>query len=554
MSVLALVSASIDKFVQGHGHLEKVRNAIFLFVVLRYGYKALWALYDLGPARIWRDVWSFVVRSFFDRVRTVPLVRRKINQEMGKVSAQLRTTLLTGAEGMTAHTRLPAKGLGEEAITTELTALQHMGHHKWEDGRVSGTVYHGGADITRISARAYEMFIWSNPLHPDVFPGVRKMEAEIITMIVSLYNGGPDACGTTTSGGTESILMAMKAYRDWGLREKGIKHPEVVAPVSAHCAFDKAAHYFGIKLIHAPVDMHSRKVDIRALRRAITSNTVAIVGSMPSYPHGACDDIGALSELAVHFGVGLHVDCCLGGFLIPFMEKAGFELPPFDFRLPGVTSISCDTHKYGFAPKGSSVVLYRSRKLRSYQYFVAPDWTGGIYASPTIAGSRPGALLAGCWATMLSVGEDGYIECTREIIKAARKISAAIRGIRGLKLLGTPEVCVVAWSSDAFDIYLLGEHLTKRGWNLNSLQYPSSIHICVTFANKDSADDFIQDLVTLTAELMKTPGRKAEGAGAIYGMAQAVPDRAIVDEIARCFIDTLYENAEPSSSPPQTSS
>ncbi|ELR23230.1 sphinganine1-phosphate aldolase BST1, putative [Acanthamoeba castellanii str. Neff] len=543
-STLAVLSQRVDEFVKQHKHLETVRNAIFLFVVLRYGGKALWALYDVGLARMCRDLRAYLVTFFFERARKIPYVKRKVAEEMDKVSASLRKTLLAGNEGMISHTRLPAEAIGAEDVLAELRTLQEMGHHKWEEGRVSGTVYHGGADITSISSRAYEMFIWSNPLHPDVFPGVRKMEAEIIAMIVHMYNGGPQACGTTTSGGTESILMAMKAYRDWGRKEKGITAPEIVAPVSVHCAFDKAAHYFGMKLVHVPVDPQTRSVDVRAVRRAITSNTVAIVGSVPSYPHGAIDDIEALSEVALHYGVGLHVDCCLGGFLIPFMDKAGFKLRPFDFRLPGVTSISCDTHKYGYAPKGSSVVMYKTKELRSYQYFVASDWTGGIYASPTIAGSRPGALLAGCWATMISVGEAGYVACTREIIAAARKLSAAIKNIRGLKLYGNPQVCVVAFGSDDFDIYLLGEQLTKKGWNLNSLQYPSSIHICLTYANKDSADDLIHDLTTLTAELMKTPGKVAQGAGAIYGMAQAVPDRTIVDQIARCFIDTLYENVE----------
>jgi len=542
LSRVSQLSLRIDEFVKQSRSLGKVRNAIFFFIILRYGWKVLWTLYDVGVMRLWHDTRTVVSAKIFQLAKRIPLVKRKVDEEMAKVSAQLRQTLLAGTEGMESFTRLPEEGMSEKKLLDELRTLQQMGHHRWEEGRVSGTVYHGGEDITRISARAYELFIWSNPLHPDVFPGVRKMEAEIIAMVVAMYNGGPSACGTTTSGGTESILMAMKAYREWGLSEKGITAPEIVAPVSAHCAFNKAAHYFGMKLVHVPVDPRTCCVDLRALRRAITSNTVAIVGSVPSYPHGACDNIEALSELALRYGVGLHVDCCLGGFLIPFMEKAGFNMRPCDFRLPGVTTISCDTHKYGFAPKGSSVVLYKTKELRSYQYFVAPDWTGGIYASPTIAGSRPGALLAGCWATMLRVGEDGYVKCTREIITAARKISSAIKRIPGLKLMGEPEVCVVAFASDDFDIFLLGEQLTNKGWNLNSLQFPSSIHICITFANKDSADDFIQDLTSLTAELMKTPGKKAEGAGAIYGMAQAVPDRSIVDNIARCFIDTLYEN------------
>jgi len=278
------------------------------------------------------------------------------------------------------------------------------------------------------------------------------------------------------------------------------------------------------------------------VKKAITSNTIAIVGSAPAFPHGIIDDIQGLAAIARSHKIGLHVDSCLGGFLVPFMEKAGFPIAPFDFSVQGVTSISCDTHKYGYAPKGSSVIMYSTKELRSYQYFVAPDWPGGIYASPTIAGSRPGALIAACWATMMHMGEEGYVACTREIISATRKIAGGIEGIQGLKLLGNPEVSVVAWASEDFDIYRLGEHMSKRGWNLNSLQYPSSLHFCVTYANKDKADEFLEDLRAITAELMQSPGKKAEGAGAMYGVAQAIPDRSLVDQMARGYIDVLFEN------------
>ncbi|KAL6063333.1 Sphingosine-1-phosphate lyase 1 [Balamuthia mandrillaris] len=392
------------------------------------------------------------------------------------------------------------------------------------------------------------MFTWSNPLHPDVFPGVRKMEAEVIAMVVKMFNGNEEACGTTTSGGTESILMACRAYREWGKAVKGITKPEIVVPSSVHCAFDKACDYFGIKLVHVPVSKKTWSADIEAMRRAITSNTVALVGSAPSFPHGTMDDIQGLAALARRYNVGLHVDSCLGGFLVPFMAKAGYPLRPFDFRVPGVTSISCDTHKYGFAPKGSSVILYRNKELRSFQYFVAPDWPGGIYASPTIAGSRPGALIAACWATMMSVGEEGYVRATREVIANTRKIATGIKSIPGLKLLGEPLVSVVAFTSDHFDIYRLGEEMNHRGWNLNNLQYPSSIHLCLTPANMHRADDFVADLQSIAAELMKNPAAsKAQGAGAIYGMSQAVPDRSIIDQIARGYIDVLFESTASSS-------
>lgn len=545
---LVLFNELADFYISSHPRLKLLRNIIFFVVVVRYGGRFIYALYDLGLVRICKDLRTSLFLNFFTYLKRIPWVKAKINTEMGKMLGDMRKSIIQKHDGVPAYTHLPPKPLSTDEILEQLALLEKSGHTHWEDGKVSGTVYHGGKELVEVSSKAYELFIWSNPLHADVFPGVRKMEADIISMVVAMYNGGSEACGTTTSGGTESILMAVKAYREWGREEKGITQPEIVVADSAHCAFDKAAHYFGMKLIHVPVEKESRKADLRAMRKAVTSNTVAIAGSCPSYPHGVMDDIQGLARIAREYGIGLHVDCCLGGFLVPFMAKAGYDLPPFDFRVPGVTSISCDTHKYGFAPKGSSVVLYANKALRSHQYFVAPNWPGGVYASPTIAGSRAGALLAGCWATMLRVGEEGYVDATRQIIAAARTIADGIRKIPGLKLMGQPEVCVVAFASDYFDIFKLSEALSKRGWNLNNLQYPSSVHICVTYANKDSAQTFINDLTELTREIMKNPGAKATGSAVIYGLAQAIPDRSIIDRMARSYIDVLFENDAPSTS------
>jgi len=542
METLRSLIRAYQSFVEGHKRVRLLRDLIFLVVVVRCGGCLLWGLYDKGSARILRDAKQALVVNFFAALRYIPFVQRKIDSEIKDKLADVRKSIIPESpQGVVAHVELPEKGLSDEEILAELNQLQHVGNTDYREGKVSGTVYHAGKDITRISTKAYKLFIWSNPLHPDVFPGVRKMEAEIVAMVVKMYNGDAEACGTTTSGGTESILMACKAYREWAKKKKGITKPELVVPSSVHCAFDKACHYFGIKLIHIPINEKSGKVDLHKVRKAITSNTIALVGSAPNYPHGVIDDIQGLAALARRYKIGLHVDCCLGGFLLPFMQKAGFPVAPFDFSVPGVTSISCDTHKYGFAPKGSSVVLYANKELRSCQYFVAPNWPGGIYASPTIAGSRAGALLAACWATLLQVGEEGYVAATREIIGAARKIAVGLEGIHGIKLIGYPEVSVVSWYSDDFDIYRLGEMMSAKGWRLSNLQYPSALHYCVTYANKDTADAFVADVTAAAQELMQTPTKKAEGAGAIYGVAQAIPDRSLIDQLARGYIDVLFE-------------
>jgi sphinganine-1-phosphate aldolase len=318
---------------------------------------------------------------------------------------------------------LPVKGLKLNEVVQELDIYSKAGHVDWLGGRVSGAVYHGGKDLNKLITEAFGKFTVANPLHPEIFPGVRKMESEIVSMVLKMYQAtDDDAAGSVTSGGSESIIMSMKAHRDWALDKKGITEPEIVVPVSAHAAFDKGAHYLGIKLLHAPVD-DSGSVIIEKLAAAINPNTIMIAGSTPSFPHGSIDNIPELAKLALKHDIGLHVDSCLGGFLIPFMEDAGYPLPfATDFRVKGVTSISCDTHKYGFAPKGSSVILYHSKDLRRYQYFLQTDWPGGVYGSPTMAGSRPGALSAGCWASMVYFGHSGYVESTKKIISASRKI------------------------------------------------------------------------------------------------------------------------------------
>lgn len=480
-------------------------------------------------------------KGFFKFIRGMPLLKNKIQNEIQQSLETMEKSAFPVKPGETFYLKLPAKGLKENELLKEIERYNGMCDVKWDEGRVSGAVYHGETDLTGILTKVYSKFAWSNPLHVDIFPDVRKMEAEVVQMCVNMFKGGKDACGTMTTGGTESILMACKTYRDWA-NDRGIEKPEIVAPISAHAAFDKAAHYFNFKLVHVPVDEKTRKCDLKAMKRAITKNTIALVGSAPQFPHGVMDPIEDIAKLAKKYNTGLHVDACLGGFLIPFMKKAGFDIPPFDFSVDGVTSISCDTHKYGFSPKGSSVVLYSTKKLRHFQFFVAPDWPGGIYACPSMPGSRQGAVIAATWATMLYFGEAGYVESTRRIIQTREKIEKELRKIKGIYVLGEPEVSIVAFASRDFDVYLLSDALTKRGWNLNSLQFPSSIHFCVTYltTKKGVADSFVNDVRECCAKLMKDPQNNKEGMAAIYGMAQGIPDRSIVAEVACGFLDCVY--------------
>ncbi|XP_051507943.1 sphingosine-1-phosphate lyase 1-like isoform X2 [Myxocyprinus asiaticus] len=489
---------------------------------------------------------SRVKKQFFKLIRKIPFVRATIQSQLNKALDDMSMSLCTLKEGMSYTKQLPTQGLTHKQLLDKIREYETLSEVDWAKGKVSGAVYWGDEKLTDLLVKVYGEFAWTNPLHPDLFPGVRKMEAEVVRMACALFNGGPNSCGTVTSGGTESILMACKAYRDMA-HERGIKHPEIIAPVSVHAAFDKAAHYFGMKLIHIPLDKMTMKVDVKAMRRAISKNTAMLVCSAPQFPHGIMDPVAEVAKLAVKYNIPFHVDACLGGFLIVFMQKAGYKLDPFDFRVKGVTSISADTHKYGYAPKGSSVVLYSDRKYRHYQYFVAPDWQGGIYASPSMAGSRPGGIIAACWATMMHMGENGYVETTKKIIETARKIKTGIHKVDGVFVFGDPEVSVVALGSNDFDIFRLSNALTSKGWNLNTLQFPSSIHICVTMLHTQPgvAEEFVNDVKKEVAIIMKNPKEKTTGMGAIYGMAQSIPDRSMVAEVSQGFLDCLYSTEVP---------
>ncbi|XP_045423953.1 sphingosine-1-phosphate lyase 1 isoform X3 [Lemur catta] len=470
----------------------------------------------------------------------MPIIGRKIQDKVNKAKDDIHKNMSFLKVDKEYVKALPSQGLSSSAVLEKLKDYSSMDVF-WQEGRASGAVYSGEEQLTQLLVKAYGDFAWSNPLHPDIFPGLRKIEAEIVKMTCSLFNGGPDSCGCVTSGGTESILMACKAYRGLAF-EKGIKTPEIVAPQSAHAAFDKAANYFGMKIVRVPLNK-MMEVDVRAMRRAITSNTAMLVCSVPQYPHGVIDPVPEVAKLAVKYKIPLHVDACLGGFLIVFMEKAGYPLEqPFDFRVKGVTSISADTHKYGYAPKGSSVVLYSDKKYRNYQFFVATDWPGGIYASPTVAGSRPGGISAACWAALMYFGENGYVEATKQIIKTARFLKSELENIKGIFVLGNPQVSVIALGSRDFDIYRLYNLMTAKGWSLNQLQFPPSIHFCVTSVHtrKRVAIQFLKDIRESVTQIMKNPKAKTTGLGAIYGMVQTTVDRDLIAELSSDFLDCLY--------------
>jgi len=482
--------------------------------------------------------------TFFRYIRFIPQVQAYVDKQMqGPLKEFSARKLYKLKPDMTYMNKLPKRSRNQEEVAKMIDEYLSLDKVKWEQGKVSGAVYNGGKELTEIVCDTYKKFAWSNPLHPDVFPSCRKMEAEIVRMTCTLFNGDPDVtCGCVSSGGTESILLACKAYRQWA-HERGIRKPEMIVAESAHAAFDKAAICFQMKIVHVPVDKQTRQVDVAAMRRAINRNTCMLVGSTPQFPHGAIDPIAEIGALGKRYGIPVHVDACLGGFLIPFMDAAGFPLDPFDFRVDGVTSISADTHKYGYAPKGTSVLMYSDTEWLHRQYFVCPDWQGGIYATPMFGGSRSGAVVAACWSAMVHYGFNGYVESTRKIVKTTRLIEERLRKIKGIFIFGSADVSVVAIGSDIFDVYRLSSALTELGWNLNSLQYPASVHICVTLVHTQHgvADRFISDVTKSVREIMKRPQAKTTGAGAMYGMAAGVPDRSVIGDLTMAYLDAFYD-------------
>lgn len=510
--------ASIRKNYRKYAtQIQTIRNLYTIYVIIKNlllisNYIRVYGAY--GTAN---QFYTYVKRVAFKVFVSTPGIKGKVQKQVKDALAGLDEKMLPKA-GTTRYHHLPSSGMSKEQLQIELKRLHDMGGETdWESGKVSGAIYHGGKEMGELLSSAYSLFSLSNPLHPDVFPGVRKMEAEVVQMVLNMFNAPSTGGGTTTSGGTESILMACKAARERGKLEKGITKPEMIVPITVHAAFDKAASYFGMTLHHVNVDPITYQVDLTTVERLINKNTVLLAGSAPNFPHGVIDDISSLSALGLRHDIPVHVDACLGSFLVPFLEKAGFEAPLFDFRLPGVTSISCDTHKYGFAPKGSSVVMYRDRSLRKYQYFVATDWPGGVYASPSIAGSRPGAIIAGCWTAMMNMGENGYTDSCREIVGTRAKIQARIENeVPELRIIGRPLVSVVAFDSPVVNIYSVGDKMSKLGWHLNGLQTPPALHIACTKLTVNAVDSLISDLKSCVAEVIKEGGGGDAGSMGMY--------------------------------------
>ncbi|HIE17061.1 MAG TPA: aspartate aminotransferase family protein, partial [Dehalococcoidia bacterium] len=361
-----------------------------------------------------------------------------------------------------AQIELTPKGMPREEILATLHSLRST-DADWKHGKMFSLVYNAGEDVARLAAEAYLLFMNENALSPFAFPSLLKMETEVVSMVASLLGGDSETVGFMTSGGSESIMLAVKAARDFAREQRPeIANPELVMPSSAHPAFSKAAHYLGVKAVVVPTDK-SLRADVDAMSEAISENTIMLIGSAFSYPHGIIDPIPELAEIAASRDIWMHVDACVGGLILPFLSMLGYPIPPFDFQLPGVKSISADIHKYGFTPKGASTILYRNAELRKYQIFAYADFPGGAYATPNVLGSRPGGPIAASWAVMKYLGIEGFKRLAEITMKTTIRLIQEIQSIPELYILGEPPATVFAFASDVLNVFALGDKMKSLG-------------------------------------------------------------------------------------------
>ncbi|MGA7690126.1 MAG: aminotransferase class V-fold PLP-dependent enzyme [Jiangellales bacterium] len=447
---------------------------------------------------------------------------------------------------------IPATGRSRDELLAELRTMATEEDRLGDAGRCSGSIYSGDHEHYHFMTEAFETFAHSNVLQRDMYPSANKLEGEIVAMTLDMLNAGAVAehhpgqepCGVLTSGGSESLISAVYAYREWAREERGITDPQMIMPRTAHVALDKGAHYFGVEVLHAPVgDDHL--VDVDWVREHITDRTILLVGSAGSYPYGLVDPISELGALADEHGIGLHVDGCLGGFILPWGQRLGYDIPPFDFTVPGVTSISADTHKYGYALKGTSVLMYRDKNLRKRQYFTAPGWPGGLYLSPGISGSRSGGLIAATWASLVSTGQQGYLDAADAIFSTAAAIRASVESIPELSLMGDPTFLVAFQANpehlDQMAIFHVNDALIERGWRMNALHLPPALHFCVTRPNTQPgvAEQFDTDL-RAAVEYAKNPASDLPRSGALYGFGGSPEGTATLDGLLTAGLDLMY--------------
>lgn len=395
----------------------------------------------------------------------------------------------------------------------------------WRDGRTFAYIFGIGEEATRLAEQAHTLFLWESALDPTVFPSTLSLETEIVAMAANHLAGDGEVVGNFTSGGTESVMLAVKTARDYArAKNSKLREPQMILPATAHPCFHKAAHYLDVKTVMVDVNPQTYRADVQAMEAAITDQTILLVGSATSYAHGVVDPIAELGQVALKHDLLLHVDACIGGFMLPLFRDLGAEITPFDFSVPGVTSISMDLHKYAFAPKGASTVLYRNDTIRQYQIFTWSDWPGYSIINPTIQSSKSGGPLAATWALLKHMGMEGYLREAAKLKGGMETIVTAVGEIEGLRVLGKPEMSLIAIACDGFSVFGLCEEMKKRGWTMHPQmkmgELEENFHLTLMPSNVLHLQAWVKDLTQATAQLREA-GKVASG----------TPIRAMLDSV-----------------------
>ncbi|MEO9068024.1 MAG: aminotransferase class V-fold PLP-dependent enzyme [Caldimonas sp.] len=418
--------------------------------------------------------------------------------------------VLTQPGGRMALPKLGASWLDLEQRLTK------AGEHDvdWRGGRAPSFIHFAGDDVLEVAKRAYVMYFSENGLGQRAFGSLAKFESEVVAMGLSLFSGGSDAKGAMTTGGTESIFLAVKAARDRAAGERRIDgRPQIVLAYSAHPAFDKAAHFLGLDTIRTPLRADFT-ADPDAIAAAITPSTVMVVASAPAYPHGVMDPIAAIAAVAAARGIWMHVDACVGGYLAPFAKRLGAPIEAFDFSVPGVTSISADLHKYGYAAKGASTLFFADSASFGNMAYAFDNWPRGQYMTNTLVGTRAGGAIAAAWAVMNYLGEEGYLRITERVLATRRAYEAGVNAL-GFETLGRPELSILAFGSQAHDIAAVGKAMNARGWLTGFVREPAGIHLMLNLTHEPVAERYFSDLAASVEEAERS-GTRGEAVKAVY--------------------------------------
>lgn len=471
----------------------------------------------------------FNKRNLIDFLLKVPYLGAYIGNEMRKNTLMIQNDI---NNGMTYQTAFPEYSHTLEEVCNKINT--HNSEH--DNDKISGIVYYKDDTYNQDLLKLYSDYCQQNPLHPNIFPQIRQMEIETINMMSKLYGGGEECCGNITYGGTESILLACYTYREWGRMKRGIYHPNIVAPESIHPAFDKACYYFGIRLQKIPLNS-SYTVSASDIKKYINNNTILVTASAPNYAHGIIDPISQIGKICHQYQVGFHVDCCMGGFIVPFINSP--ETNQVNFMTQGVTSISMDSHKYGYCHKGSSILLMKNRELKQFQHYINTGWNGGIYCTPTLMGSKSGGLISTVWGALHLNGREKYTLYAKEIIENLRLIKEEFRNNTLIDIIGVPSLNIIAFKSKAINIYHVIDEMKKKHWDLSVLQNPPAFHLCLTRCHtREITEKFISDLRS-SISIAKNNPSKLSGTLSLYGSSQSIENSLFTGDLVNNFVTLL---------------